>query len=340
MDWTLTQIRSKFRELTGILDTGDESNADVDLLINDYYLNTFPLQVKPQRLKTWFTQATSATDDGEYSVSSDVKLLLAPAMIDGTQIVLHQNASKFFVDYPKDTGHAYCVTDPSLAIGSSSEAAVANSAFSYRIGYWSYSKAAAETALSGDAVPVNKHGAWKLSIDSDGTITVTEADGNSTGYDTPAAAVDALDAETADEAPMGYVTVINTSGSFTPGTTLLSAAGVTATYTDHFHSTRNRPQDALLHGGKLYLRPKPDDIYQFKCVEIEKPTELSGDSDTCDEPEWGRLVAYGTAIEYKLANGDTEGANELQVVFNYYHNLIKSGDITQKQHNQRATPKF
>jgi hypothetical protein len=175
---------------------------------------------------------------------------------------------------------------------------VANSAFSFRIAGWSYSKAAAETALSGDTVPQNKYGAWLLSIDSEGTITINEASDNATGYDSPALAVNDLPDIGSDEAVMGYVTAINTSSTFVPGTTGLDASGVTDTYTDGRPKIRGTPEAVLLDGDTLYARPKPDDIYRIKApLTLQRPTALSGDSDEPIDTELGLVICLGAAIK-------------------------------------------
>jgi len=340
LTWNLSDIRTKVRTITGLLSTSQKSNDDIDNEINDYYQNTFPLECEPEKLKDWLTQATSVDDDGEYDVADTVLKLKEPVTINGSNITLYQDTKKFFDLYPKDTGSAYSITDPGLAIGSSSKAAVASSAFSYRTQNYSYPKATAETALSGDTIPQNKYGAWRLEIDSDGTISIVEAGGNATGYDTAAKAVEGLSNESSSNACMGYVTAMSTdSGGFVPGTTGLDASGVTKTFTDHFNSSRNRPEAALLSGEVLHLRPKANDIFEFKARTIEKPTALSGDTAVL-LPEWGRLIAYGAAILILEEKADDERLAKAGPVYEHLKTLIGRKDIRQKSVNQRTSPRF
>lgn len=319
--WVMTEMASLFRTLTGRPTTGAISDNDIYKELNDFYRNHFPNDARPKELVDWFTQELLPTDDGEYSLTDWVTLgetgeystdnvlrLLGPATIDEDEIGLSENAENFWLTYPKDTGTAYCITDPALAIGSTVQN-VLNAAFNYRIDQNAYAKAAvaAGTALSGDTVPQSKYGAWRLEIDSDGTISIVEAADNATGYDTAAQAMAGIEDESSSNACMGYVTVINTSGTFVPGTTALNATGVTATYTDHFHSTRDRPACALTDMDKLFVRPKADDIFQFKSRYIKRPAAL----DSGEAPfniKWGRAIACGAAAKYLMVNNDAERA--------------------------------
>jgi len=341
LTWNLSLIRTKVRSLTGKKSTGQISDNALDDEINDFYQNIFPVECEPEKLKGWLRQATSVSDSGEYSVSSNVLKLKGPVTINGADITLYQDEDAFFAKYPiKDTGSPYAITDPGLAVGSSSKAAVANNAFSFRINGNSYSKAAAETALSGDTIPQNKYGAWRLQIATDGTISIVEASNNSAGYNTAALAVTGLSNESSSAACMGYVTAMSTDAAgFVPGTIELDASAVTETYTDHFHSTRNIPAVALLSGETLYLKPKPDDIFQFEARTIEKPTALSGDTAVL-LPEWGRLLAYGTAILILSEDNDEKALQRHSPAYQHLLTLIGRKGIKQKNVNQRAKPRW
>lgn len=126
-------------------------------------------------------------------------------------------------------------TDPDLAIGST-PANVSTIAFNYWIGYTQYTKAAvaAGTALSGANLPTAKTGAWALDIGTDGTIDITPAADNVTGYASATLALAGIPAVANMHQRIGTVTVANTSGAdFIPGTTNLDAVGIAAIYADY-----------------------------------------------------------------------------------------------------------
>jgi len=338
--WKLSEIRTLLRTLISRPDTDQISDDNLDLKINEYYQNVFPLAVDVPELRGWHEQETGVDDSGKYSLSASVLRLDEPMFINGEQIRFYQDEGEFFAKYPRtDSGTAYYITEPSLAIGSSSKSAVLNSAFSYEIADYSYSKAAAETELSGDTVPQNKYGAWRLEIDTDGTIAVVEASENSSGYDTPAKAVEGLSSESSSKACMGFVTAINTSGTFVPGTTDLDASGVTATFCDGKHKDRDRPIAVLMgKDGCFYLGPKPDDIYLFESRKVIRPTELSGDDDTPLNVRWGAAIAYGTAILIKTEEGEGLEAEKVKVYEDYLKTFNRNR-LIQTTRNKRAKPR-
>lgn len=318
--WILSQIRTEFRELIGLSDTASMADVVCNKKINDYYVNYFPLDAKIQHFDGDFTQATTAVDDGEYSLDEAYTKLMAPMFINNGEIQFFQDYASFREKYPILETY---ITAPTLVIGTTSAKAVRNSVFSYRIAGNSYSKAAGETAFSGlDTVPQNKYGAFSLKIDADGTITIAEADDNSDGYDSPALAIKGLAAADSDSCFMGFVTVISTA-AFIPGTTLLSASEVTDTYTDGDPAHRGIPEGAYVGKGKLFLGPKPDDIFQFKCsAEMTRPTAFTGDSDAPADTKNGRMIAMGAASIY-LAVHDPDRLRDLVSLGIYVTDSIK-----------------
>ncbi len=318
--WTLSEIRQEFRDRTGRPSTTQISDSAINDLINEYYVNDFPTVSGLDDFKGDFSQLLLPTDSGIYSLSADILRLLNPMTIDGQRIKAYYDKQNFFDDYPQD--NQQYITSPTLSIGTSNPAYVKNAAFGYKANNGRYSKASAETALSGSSVPQNKYGAWCLKIDENGTITCYEADNNAIGYSSASQAIDGLPAEDGNTCFMGYVTAINTAGEFIAGATELSAAGVTATYTDGLVSGRGVPESVLISQNKLYFEPKPNDVYAFACPSIEKPTALSGDTDVLADARWGEAIALGTSIKYLMVNGQTQKAQELKVIFDYKLSLV------------------
>lgn len=336
--WVLTEILVEWRLITGLKQTSDISAVNGYKRINDYYRNRFPLQVDLDLLHDWYSQAMAMTDNGRYQLAQTDLRIDEPVTVNNREIMMYYNKSKFFTDYPEDENY---ITEPTLAIGTSDVKAVKHSDFVYEISNVSHSKSSSEVSFSGlETVPQNKYGAFSLVIDGGGTITITEADDNSTGYDTAGEAVDGLAPAGSDEVFMGYVTVISTdSGGFVPGTTELSDNAVTDTYTDGKPSNRGDPQACLIYDEYLYVRPKADRIMQIKAPKIIRPGALESDGAPLDIA-WGPLIALGAAIEYiAIIKKDHVKAGKLQVDFDMAKNFIEDKARRQNQ-PQYAEPSF
>ncbi len=328
--WVMSELVTEWRLLTGARSTEQETDTTIHKLINDYYQNYFPEQAKVDDLDDFLNQATSAVDSGQYSILQTTLKIQEPVTLDGNKICLYFDKELFFDTYPQDEQF---ITDPGLAIGSSDTKAVKHDTFDYSIADDSYNKITSEVSFSGlDTVPQNTYGAFSLTIDTDGTITINQAGANSTGHDTPALAIAALPVANASEAYMGYVTVISTdSGGFVPGTTALSDSAVTDTFTDGQPARRNKPEAILQHGDILYARPKSDDTHQIRLAITKRPDAI--DTGAPLDVKWGPTIAAGSAILYLSRNGEKIPDN-LQATFDFRMNSIRS---KKKIRNQART---
>jgi len=332
----LLGIRTNVRAATGESTTAEVADATLTAEINAYYTTQFIKDAMVEDFEADLTQDLTATDSGEYALTASEIMLENPVLINGSTVDLFLNKGDFWAEFP--TQETY-ITPPTLSIGVSSAAAVTNAAFDYQIKDWSYSKATAETALSGDNIPQSKYGAWKLTIDSDGTITLAAASANGTGYATAAKAVYALLATAGDSSCLGYVTAIDTSGAFVPGTTDLDASNTTVTYTDGDPKLRGQPYGVLVDGRTMYVRPKPNDKARLTCpMVLQRPTELSGDTDAVFNEEWGYAIAYAVSEDRLMRQHDAEGAQRQGALKNKYIRSIEKDLLLQlkKSHTQRA----
>lgn len=323
--WTMTELIARWRKITGLRETTDISDVELAKRINDYLVNYFPEQAGVDDLRTIYAATTSMTDDGTVALAQTDRRIVAPIMFGTVELEFFRDPEAFFRLFPEDEQY---VSPPTLVIGSSDSKKVKNAEFHYDINGTTYTKASAETALSGDTIPQEKYGAFALTIETDGTITASEADNNSEGYLTAALAVDALRSARSDSAFMGYVTVIETaSGGFVPGTTDLATGGtVTVTYTDGMWEKRRPPEACLIYQEKLWLRPKSDDIYRITAPRNVRGTALdSGDENALPDLKWGPAIALGDAILYlRTISKERTVSDELTDAFDFRIDSISS----------------
>lgn len=168
--------------------------------------------------------------------------------------------------------------DPNLTIGST-KPNVASDAFTYWIGGSQYSKdaVAAGTALSGDNLPDAKTGAWALDIGSNGTIDITPATDNATGYANVTAALAGVPDVAAAHVRLGYVFVANASGgAFVPGTTDLDAAGITDTYQDNTGNPESCATNTYTIGTPASANFSLVDTCNYKYLKISYDSKVGG----------------------------------------------------------------
>ncbi|MFA5382056.1 MAG: hypothetical protein WC356_02740 [Candidatus Micrarchaeia archaeon] len=332
----LGEIRTRFRTHIGKSSTSEITSATCNKWINDAYRNHLPEILKLDKFKSWHTQALSATDNGKYAILQTELDFTRPVFLNGEEIIFEGDTEKFFTDYPEDGNEQY-ITAPTLAIGSSDTKKIKHSTFSYLIGGYSYSKTTSEVSFSGlSTIPQNKYGAFALKINSAGTITISQASGNATGYATPALAIEGLNAADSDSAFMGFVTVISTdSGGFIPGTTALDNAAITDTYTDGDPDNRGTPETVAIFEDYIYVRPRANDTYQLKCPVLGRPDALSSDSDTPLDIKWGALIAALAALLYLTEEEkDTERANDVSGIVDYHVRSINQKKYLQMKNRQ------
>ena len=314
--WKLSEIRQRFRDITGLKTTSQMSSAECDKRINDYYQHYFPEEAGVDDLRTFFSSNTAITDDGSLALAQTDIRLDEPMTSNDDEIRFYRDHEAFFRDYPENEQEQF-VTTPTLAIGSLDTKAIKNSAFAFKIGDYSYEKAAAETSFPAglSTVPQNKYGAFALKTDEDGTVTISEADDNSTGYDSARLAVEDLDLMDGNSCFMGFVVVKPSgAGGFVPGTTDLSTD--TDTFTDGAPELRYPPDAACIYQEKLWIRPKANDIYRIRAPRLIRPDVFANDDAVPADPKWGPAIALGAAIYHLLEDGkDLEKVKGLDPVF-------------------------
>lgn len=125
------------------------------------------------------------------------------------------------------------MSSSALAIGST-KTSVANGEVLYQYGGKIYRLAANAVGTilpSSGAVTQSKYQAFAVDVGIDGTVDIACA-ATAAGYTTAALAIAGLTAVATSHVRLGYITVIDSNSTFTPGSDNLDASGVTAAYTN------------------------------------------------------------------------------------------------------------
>lgn len=107
MDWTLGNIKSKVRELTGRQSVAALSDAVLENHINQYYCNVFPDELGLVReLQAEFSISLTDSDEGVYGLPESILSISGNATITDSDaevwpLNIYSNRTAFFEVYPR-----------------------------------------------------------------------------------------------------------------------------------------------------------------------------------------------------------------------------------------------
>lgn len=108
---------------------------------------------------------------------------------------------------------------------------------------------------------------------------------------------------------------------------------------DEGSTTYDEPVSCLVYGRSFYLRPIPDSVYTIKAAVKKRPTALAEDTDRPLNDKWGPVIAYGSAVQILLDNGELSEASGLNGVG---ASLVKKNNRESllMHLGQRSVPRF
>jgi len=108
MDWTLEEIETEVRSITGKPGTKDLDQIEMWARINDFYQNWFPGDADVAELESWWTFDTATDDDCEESLPATVFTIAKPMTLKDSddnisKVDFYINQAVFFEKYAEDT---------------------------------------------------------------------------------------------------------------------------------------------------------------------------------------------------------------------------------------------
>lgn len=101
MSWTVAQIISTFRDLTGRKSTSQISDADILEKVNHYYQHIFPGEAQIPEFKGWYTFNTVHAT-GSQVIPEAVTEVMGPAYVDDDEATFWLDVKRFYEEYPHD----------------------------------------------------------------------------------------------------------------------------------------------------------------------------------------------------------------------------------------------
>jgi hypothetical protein len=98
--WTLSQIRTKVRQVTGRFTSAEMTNEELDRRINQFYQFTFPAEVKIDAKLTYYQFTTKANQAYYDQPLEEYTNFLPPATCNNLSMIWYQDPVYFFENNP------------------------------------------------------------------------------------------------------------------------------------------------------------------------------------------------------------------------------------------------
>lgn len=98
--WTLADIQTKVRQVTGRLSQNEMTNTELIDRINKYYQYTFPAEVKLEKKHSYYEFLTSVNQPTYTFDNTTYTNVEPPAVIDYLDLLYYQEPARFFANNP------------------------------------------------------------------------------------------------------------------------------------------------------------------------------------------------------------------------------------------------
>ncbi len=367
--WKLSEIRSKVRKLTGRPSVNQISDNEVDKYINRFYTQDLLALLNLDEVATWWRFETMVNVPN-YGGDRDSFALDGPVYVNGEPLVIYRDPQRFYVENPMffksresaGTGDGSTTTftgtlsktivnPENMVFDDDSEALRVQP----RGKITAVSKASpavvttdvAHGLTTGDTVKIVDMAAGMVELNNIQTTitsvtnTTFQLDNiDSSAFTTYTSGGYVLPVSVAilkgDQGGSGRVTLSSGAFSITFNTAPTDGQALVASYQ---YSTAAKPSAALFYDNELIFAPVPDGSYFVQIAVSGRPAPLLADADSIASDDWGKLVAYGAAIDLLNDNGQQEGASLLQPQFREHQMQARRRNI-RNNHDERSVPRF
>lgn len=297
----LDQIRSKVRNITGMLSTNQISVADLDNYINDFYKYDLPAHLKLWNLSSLTDlnggpQLTLEPNVAEYNFSqNEYTNIKPPIYVGGCEVQLYQSVEEFFNTYPQRSIKSRLTTGTNSA------------------GPYSGTISNIPIRINTVFISVVDNSGNSLSCRDDGAGNLVGADvvaGGTINYIT------------------GAVANLTWNGVIAAGEQIWAQS---ITY------QTGRPEAMLFYDNILFFYPVPDIAYEVKFDSIRTPADLVNTTDEPEVRDWWTLIAYGASLKIFADNLDMESYSKIDILFDKQKRLVERRTLTQLKNQRVAT---
>jgi hypothetical protein len=300
VQWNLSEIRTKARQVSGRLSVSELSNAQIDEYINKYFQFEFPAEVKLNRNLTLHEFNTTANVQ-EYDFPADYTNFVPAATLDRREISFYQSPDDYDLSNPENVSRFTTWTGDGLTV-------------SFASTYTSNIPIIPGTVVVDDTVEV-------FSDDGVGVLTGNAGGSGTINYTTGAVSV------TFNTAPISGQSIFSSFIQYQPGTPL---AVLMFNNKFKFYPIPDRAYRFQIKAWSLlYVKPVTGSIKTSFTLATDKPLQ----------EEWGPAIAYGAARRIASDFGEMDRYAELTTLYKEQINYILTRTHIDLE-STRATPRF
>ncbi len=372
--WTLQDIISKVRNITGTPSADQLTDAQITDYVNKYYQFTMPFELKEQiNLQPYNFPVLPNID--VYAVQGSFLTDEPYAYADGFPLEFYQDRDVFFQDWPQQyasdqvaTGNGgtvfsggtqnfpviqgtFLITDGTQIVqdqGSQFQeqqigtGTGAQTNFTGTLAYFPLLAGSLSITDGNEVFTDNGAGSLIGSLNGTGTIVYSTGVYNITFNTAPKLSVGifasySVTTNTGVLTGSGTGTINYITGAFS--VTFNAAPPASATIYDKYQGYEPaRPQGVLFYNNEFTFRPIPDQVYQITLQGYINQVGLSG-SQTPLQTEWGHLIAYGAALDIFEDRSDLGNYNANYPILKRYEN-VALGRTVQQYESQQSIQRF
>ena len=375
LTWTLSDIITKVRNVTGTPSSDQLTDSQITDYVNAYYVYTMPFELKEQ-IQLEFLKFTTTAAQDVYSFPGIFLTDQPMAYADGFPLIFYQDPDIFYQDWPQQvavnnlaSGNGVTVTfsgglqNPPIIIGTvtitdgtqivqdngsstiSQTIAFGNGTIGPYTGtLGAFPILAGSMTVTNGVENFTDNGAGVLTGSAGGTGTINYTTGVFSVTFNAAVVVGVAITSTYTVNVVAGVGVLSGNGAGTINY-LTGAFSVTfnsapvnlaPVYAKYQGYQPDRPQGVLFFNNQFTFRPVPDQVYQIQMQGYINPTALTNAALGATLPEWGPLIAYGASLEIFADRGDQQKYGEYYNQLKRYENVALARTVQQFQAEQRC----
>lgn len=367
--WKLSEIRSKVRKLTGRPSVNQISDNEVDKYINRFYTQDLMALLQLDEVQSYWRFETMV-NVSDYAFRKQDYALEGPVYINGEPADLSRDPTTFHAKHPmlfstresagtgdgatttftgtlskttvnaeniifdddsealrvKPRGKITAVSKASPAVVTTEEAHGLTNGDTVKI----MDMRAGMTELDNVQTTITSVTTTTFQLDNIDSSSFTTYTSGGTVYPVSVALLEG------DQGGSGRVTLSSGAFSITFNTAPADGQALVASYE---FSSAARPIAALAYDNQLHFHPVPDGSYQVQVSVRGRPAPLVADSDALASDAWGKLVAYGAAVDLLNDHGQQEGAALIERQFRVQQLLAQRKSLINRS-DERSVPRF